>query len=153
MQTTHHEISALYKTKTITSHHHTSSTLSQVASLKITCDRAEALERENAALEQDNRRLKKLADTAQNAALRLGTLEQEQRQLDQENLELRRQLEALKPASARLAQLQQEYEEMEREREDTQRTLEELRTQAKRCGQRSRAKWRGWRVVYGFQLH
>uniref|UniRef100_A0A8C8CK31 HOOK N-terminal domain-containing protein n=1 Tax=Oncorhynchus tshawytscha TaxID=74940 RepID=A0A8C8CK31_ONCTS len=107
--------------------------LTLVASLMITCDRAEALERDNASLEQDNRRLKKQADTAQNTSLRLTTLEKDHSLLDQENLELRRTVESLRPAAVRLAQLQQENGELERDREELARSVEELRSQGKRA--------------------
>uniref|UniRef100_A0A8C7WCB3 Coiled-coil domain containing 88C n=1 Tax=Oncorhynchus mykiss TaxID=8022 RepID=A0A8C7WCB3_ONCMY len=92
-----------------------------------------ALERDNASLEQDNRRLKKQADMAQNTSLRLTTLEKDHSLLDQENLELRRTVESLRPAAVRLAQLQQENEELERDREELARSVEELRSQGKRA--------------------
>uniref|UniRef100_A0A8C8EM91 HOOK N-terminal domain-containing protein n=1 Tax=Oncorhynchus tshawytscha TaxID=74940 RepID=A0A8C8EM91_ONCTS len=92
-----------------------------------------ALERDNASLEQDNRRLKKQADTAQNTSLRLTTLEKDHSLLDQENLELRRTVESLRPAAVRLAQLQQENGELERDREELARSVEELRSQGKRA--------------------
>uniref|UniRef100_A0A6Q2ZF85 HOOK N-terminal domain-containing protein n=1 Tax=Esox lucius TaxID=8010 RepID=A0A6Q2ZF85_ESOLU len=89
--------------------------------------------RENATLEQDNRRLKKQVDAAQNLSLRLATLEKDHSLLDLENLELRRTVESLRPAAVRLAQLQQENGELEKEREELARSVEELRSQAKRA--------------------
>ncbi|CAL8285050.1 unnamed protein product [Lota lota] len=100
----------------------------ELASLRSSNERAEALEKEVACLEQESRRLKREAEeVARLEAQRIVRCEEESRLLVQENRELRRSSEGLRSAAARLAVLQEEHSRVQQEREELAGRLEEAR--------------------------
>uniref|UniRef100_A0A667YQB3 Coiled-coil domain containing 88C n=1 Tax=Myripristis murdjan TaxID=586833 RepID=A0A667YQB3_9TELE len=109
-----------------------------VATLRASIDRSEALERDVSSLEQDVRRLKREAEEAWQELQRLGRCEEENSLLTKENVELRCSLENLRSSASHLAALQEEHREAQREREQLQTRLEEAREEA--LGERKRAE-------------
>ncbi|KAJ3613728.1 hypothetical protein NHX12_019974, partial [Muraenolepis orangiensis] len=114
----------------------------ELASLRCSSDRAEALEKEVASLEQESRRLKREAEEeARRETQRQARREEDGRLLAQENLELRLSAEGLRTTAARLAALQEEHGRVQREREELAGRLEEAHEEA-RC-ERRRAEQSG----------
>ncbi|KAF7649667.1 hypothetical protein LDENG_00137780 [Lucifuga dentata] len=110
----------------------------EVASLCVSNERSDTLEKEVTSLGQEVHRLKREAEEAQQELQRLKRHEVENDLLSKDNLDLRCSLENLRSTSSCLATLQEEHKEAQREKQKLQKRLEEVREEAR--GEKKRAE-------------